>query len=105
MKNDEKIVLFARLKVKIEAIEKAKQAALAIVAPSRAETGCINYDFHQAIDDASVFLWHETWTSKEAIDAHADSPHFKEFSRAIKDITDEPLQVTLAKMVGERRNC
>jgi len=94
-------VLFARLKVKIEAVEKAKQAALAIVAASRAETGCINYDFHQSIDDASVFLWHETWTSREAIEAHADSQHFREFSQEIKDITDEPLQVTLSKMVGE----
>ena len=100
--NDEKIVLFARLKVKVEAVEKAKQAARAIVAASRNETGCINYDFHQAIDDESVFLWHETWANRKAIEMHADSIHFKEFSAAIKDITDEPLQVTLAKTVGEK---
>ena len=100
--NDEKIVLFARLKVKIEAVEKAKRAALAIVAASRAETGCINYDFHQAIDDESVFLWHETWANRKAIETHAESKHFKEFSAAIKDVTDEPLQVTLAKTVGEQ---
>lgn len=95
-------MLFARLKVKKEAVEKAKKAALSIVVDSRAESGCLNYDFHQAIDDETIFLWHETWTNKEAIDAHAASRHFKEFSAAIKDITDEPLQVTLAKMVGEK---
>ncbi len=102
MKNDENIVLFARLKVKKEAVERARKAALAIVEPSRAENGCINYDFHQAIDEETVFLWHETWTSQEAIDAHAASQHFKEFSEAIKDITDEPLRVILAKMVSEK---
>lgn len=102
MENDELIVLFARLKVKKEAIEQVKKAALEIIAPSRAENGCINYDFHQAIDDETIFLWHETWTNKTAIDAHAASKHFKEFSEVVKDITDEPLQVTLAKMVGDK---
>ena len=102
MKNDGLIVLFARLKVKKESIEQAKRAAIAIVELSRSENGCINYDFHQAVDDETIFLWHETWTNQESIDAHADSKHFKEFSQAVKDITDEPLQVTLAKMVSQK---
>ena len=102
--NDEKIVLFARLKVKAEAIEEAVRAAVAIVADSRAETGCINYDFHQSIDDPGVFLWHETWINKEAIEAHARSEHFKQFSAAIKDLTEEPLQVTLTKMISEKKS-
>ena len=101
MTNDE-IVLFARLKVKKEAVEAAKQSALVIVADSRAEAGCLNYDFHQAIDDETVFLWHETWTDREAIEAHGNSKHFAEFSAAIKDFTEEPLQVTLTKMVSRK---
>ncbi len=100
--NDEEIVLIARLKVKSDAIEAAKREALAIVAASRAETGCINYDFHQQIDDEAVFIWHETWTNKSAIEAHGDSQHFKNFSQRIKDWMDEPLQITLTKMVSEK---
>jgi quinol monooxygenase YgiN len=46
MANHEKIVLIARLKVKEGKEDAAKQAALAIVADSRAEEGCLNYDFH-----------------------------------------------------------
>ena len=102
MMNNENIVLFARLKVKKDAVEKAKQAALLIIAESRREAGCINYDFHQAIDDETVFLWHETWLNREAIEAHANSSHFREFSAAIRDLTEEPLQVTLTKMVSEK---
>ena len=52
---DEKIVLFARLKVKPESIEEAKKLALGIVADSRSEDGCHNYDVHQAIEDPTVF--------------------------------------------------
>ena len=100
--NDEKIVLFARLKVRADSVEAARRAALAIIESSRAETGCINYDFHQAIDDETVFVWHETWANKAAIDAHGASVHFRNFSQKIKDLVDEPLQITLTGMVSER---
>lgn len=100
--NSRKIVLIARLKVKKDAIEEARQAALAIVADSRAESGCLNYDFHQAIDDESVFIWHETWANQAAIDLHGASKHFKEFSRAVENITEDPLQLTFTMMVSEK---
>lgn len=98
----ENIVLIARLKVKSEAVEAAKQAALAIVEDSRGESGCLNYDFHQAIDDETIFIWHETWMSKAAIAAHGASEHFKSFSERIKDSVEEPLQITLTKMASEK---
>ena len=101
--NDENIVLFARLKVKPGTENGAKRAALAIVEASRAEEGCLNYDMHQAADDPTVFMWHETWDSKESINGHANSAHFKEFSAAIENFTEESLQVTLTKMVSEKR--
>ena len=54
--NDEKIVIVARLKVQENAVDETKKAALGIVADSRAEKGCVNYDIHQAIDDPTVFI-------------------------------------------------
>jgi quinol monooxygenase YgiN len=100
--SEENIVLIARLKVKKEAVETAKKAALAIIEDSRAENGCINYDFHQAIDDETVFIWHETWANEEAIKAHGKTKHFAAFSEQIKDLTDVPLEITLTKMVSEK---
>ena len=100
--NDEKIVLIARLKIKSGSVEAAKQAALAIIADSRAENGCLNYDFHQAIDDETIFVWHETWENKAAIIAHGASEHFRDFSAIIKDSVEEPLQITLTRMVSEK---
>lgn len=102
MTNSENIVLIARLKVKSESVEEAKRAALAIIEDSRAETGCLNYDFHQAIDDESVFVRHETWANRAVIEEHGQSAHFKKFSKAIENIIEEPLHLTFAKMVSER---
>ena len=100
--NDEKIILVARLKVKEDSIEEAKKAALAIVSDSRAEKGNINYDIHQAIDDPTVFVWHETWADKAAIDEHFETPFFKDFFAKVEMIAAEPAQITLTKMITEK---
>ncbi|CAN5498691.1 putative quinol monooxygenase [soil metagenome] len=95
----DKIVLIARLKVKADKVEQAKAAALAIVADSRNEAGCINYDIHQSIEDETVFFWHETWVSKEAIDEHFATPFFQEFIGIVGETAAEPPQINLTKMI------
>lgn len=102
--SDEKIVLFARLKVKPDCLEKAKSAALAIVAESRQEAGCINYDIHQSIEDETIFFWHETWTSKAALDEHFATPFFGEFFKIVEQVAAEPPQINLTRMITEREN-
>ncbi len=98
----EEIVLVARLKVKADAVEEAKAAALAIVADSRTEEGNINYDVHQAIDDPTVFIWHETWKSKAAIDEHFATPFFQTFFATVDPLAAEPPQITLTKMITRK---
>lgn len=100
--NDENIVLVARLKVKNGAVEEAKKAALEIVAASRAEEGNINYDIHQAIDDETVFIWHETWKNKAAIDEHFETDFFKNFFAKVNEFAAEQPQITLTKMITEK---
>jgi quinol monooxygenase YgiN len=98
----EKIVLIARLKVKPEAVEEIKSAALAIVDDSRAEAGCINYDVHQAIDDETVFLWHETWANRAALDEHFAKPYFGEFFAKAERAAAETPQINLTKMIKQK---
>jgi quinol monooxygenase YgiN len=100
--SEENVVLFARLKVKPEMVEKAKSAALAIVAESRSEAGCLNYDVHQAIDDETLFFWHETWANKAAIDAHFKTPFFEEFAKGVEEFAAEPPQINLSHMITEK---
>ena len=52
-----------------------KQTLEGLVAPTRKETGCINYDLHINPENPAQFLFHENWTSKELLDAHLKSPH------------------------------
>ena len=99
--NDEKIVLIARLKVKAERVEELKTAALKIVADSRSEAGCINYDVHQSIEDETVFFWHETWANKAAIDEHFATPFFGEFFKTVEAVAAEPPQINLTRKITD----
>ncbi len=98
--NDDKIILMARLKVKPEAVEEIKNAALAIVADSRNEAGCINYDVHQSIEDETLFFWHETWANKAALDEHFATTFFGEFFKTVEEIAAEPPQINLTKKIS-----
>lgn len=100
--SNETIVLVARLKVRADAVEEAKKAAFDIIAASRAEEGNINYDVHQAIDDPTVFVWHETWTNKAAVDEHFETDFFKDFSAKVGELAAEPAQITLTKMISSK---
>jgi quinol monooxygenase YgiN len=100
--SDETIVLIARLKVMPDKIEQTRSAALAIVEPSRNEAGCLNYDIHQSIEDETVFLWHETWANKAAIDEHFATPFFQEFFAVVGEVAAEPPQINLTKMITSK---
>ena len=50
---------------------------IGLIAPTRKEAGCLNYDLHQSTEGAAKFLFHENWTSKAALDAHLQSPQIK----------------------------
>src|SRR5213083_3565379 len=97
--SNETLVLIARLQVKIDQVERAKSAALAIVEPSRKEAGNINYDIHQSIEDETLFFWHETWVNKAAIDEHFATPFFQEFFGIVQEIAAEPPQIYLTRMI------
>jgi len=56
---------------------------MALVAPTLAEAGCINYDLHRSNTDPAVWMFYENWRSQADLDAHMQSRHFKDFfSRA-----------------------
>ena len=52
-----------------------KNALIGLVAPTRKEAGCLNYNLHSSPEDPAKFLFHENWTSQAHLDAHLKSAH------------------------------
>lgn len=57
----------------------ALQAALALTAASQKHAGCVSYDVFESGTRSDVFMFCETWTNAEALEAHAATEEFKNF--------------------------
>lgn len=55
--------------------EALRQALEALVAPTRAEAGCLQYDLHRDNDAPGVFLFFEIWESRALWQDHMAAPH------------------------------
>src|SRR5438046_9572794 len=74
---DQIITVIARIKAKPGLEDTVRQELFKLLAPTRSEKGCINYDMHQSCDDASLFRFHENWSSDEDLPSDLPAPHVK----------------------------
>lgn len=70
---------FIRVKVDPAAADRAALAMLELVEPTRAESGCLTYEFYRDQDDPSLFLCFEHWESRQALDDHGSTAHVTAF--------------------------
>jgi quinol monooxygenase YgiN len=94
------IVVVARIKAKPDQIQRVAQELRALLAPTRAEAGCRNFDMHQSTGDPSLFLFHETWDSEAHLERHFQTPHLQHWLGIMDDLLAEPLEVTRWRRVG-----
>ena len=98
---DGKVTVVATFKAKVGMEDTAKDALMALIAPTRAESGCINYDLHQSSDDPSIFMLYENWISKKDLDDHLTMPHLKDLLGKADDIFKEPVDIALWQMISQ----
>jgi quinol monooxygenase YgiN len=80
------IVVAAKFTGKPERKSEILRLAAFVAPPSRAEAGCITYNFYEQQPGASEFLFFEEWKDQAALDAHFQTPHFKEFMKQFPEL-------------------
>ncbi len=53
-----------------------------LVAPTRAEAGCIQYDLHVDNDAPGFFVFYENWETRALWQAHMNAPHLAAYGQA-----------------------
>lgn len=53
-----------------------------LVAPTRVETGCVQYDLHRDNDDPAHFLFYEIWENRELWQQHMNAAHLTAYMQA-----------------------
>jgi quinol monooxygenase YgiN len=77
-----------------------RETLLGLLAPTRAEAGCVNYDLHIAPDDPSKFLFYENWKSQAHLEAHAQTPHIQNLQARMNEFCAEPLKLDFWEKIG-----
>ena len=75
---------------------------MAQVAPTRAEAGCITYDFHVDAADPCVFVFYENWTDRAALDAHLAMPHLQPLFSQLDRLLACPVEIRPLTLLSER---
>ena len=94
------VTVIARLRAREGMEASLKETLLGLIQPSRADEGCIRYDLHEDPENPALFMFHEIWTGKEALDKHLGTPHLQEFIKKSEDLLAEPLHVTIWKKIS-----
>lgn len=77
-----KLTIVALIQAHPEQIALVKAELEKLIAPTRNEPGCIDYDLHQDNDDPALFLFYENWQSRDLWQAHMSAPHIAAFGQA-----------------------
>lgn len=56
-----------------------EQHLRALLVPTRAEAGCVQYELHQDLANPLAFYMIEQWSSDAALQAHDGSAHIQNF--------------------------
>ena len=94
--------IIGTLTARPETREELASLLMALVAPTRAEAACINYDFHVDADDPCVFVFYENWTDRAALDAHLAMPHLQPLFSQLDRLLACPVEIRPLTMLSER---
>ena len=98
--NAETLTVVAQIKAKPGKEDQVRQELLSLVAPSRKDAGCLNYDLHQALDNSALFLFHENWTSEALLEQHLQKPDLQAVLARLGQMVVESPQITLWKQIA-----
>jgi len=76
------LTIVARIEANADSIDLVKTELLKLIAPTRVEDGCIQYDLHQDNSNPTVFMFFENWESRELWQNHMNNDHLKAYMQA-----------------------
>lgn len=93
------LTLIAILRAKPGRADALEALLRGMLAPSRAEAGCLQYDLHRDRKDVDLLYMIEQWRDDAAFAEHEASPHFQAFVKAAEAELAE-LDIRLMNRVG-----
>lgn len=93
------LTVIATIVAKPESAVQVKQVLLDLIPPTRLEPGCIKYELNQDREHPHVFVFAESWESRDLHAAHMASPHLLAFPARVEGMIDH-WDVKLMDVIG-----
>ncbi len=74
------LIVHARVRVPESQRDVLIEKANAVIGPSRADAGCIEYSLYADITDPGHFIFYEEWDTLDDLKAHLSTDHVREFA-------------------------
>ncbi|BCS52523.1 putative quinol monooxygenase [Geobacter sp. SVR] len=97
-----KVTVVAKIVAKQEAVEAVKAELFTLIAPTRKEEGCIEYNLHQDNQDPAVFIFCEIWESAAHLEKHAASAHYGAYVKAVEGLIEKKIVHKLTRIEPDR---
>ena len=83
------LTIVANIRAKADKIELVKSELQKLIAVTRVEDGCIQYDLHQDNENPAHFLFFENWTNRELWQQHMNTPHIAAYLAATEGAVED----------------
>ncbi|AKF51288.1 MULTISPECIES: putative quinol monooxygenase [Pseudomonas] len=94
------MALMAVLKASAGKEAALKHALSALVEPTRAEPGNIEYTLFEARDERGTFYMRECFKDQAALDAHVATSHYQQFAAVSGELLAEPPRLIFLDQVS-----
>jgi quinol monooxygenase YgiN len=84
------VIVIARVVAAPGREEDLRDVLEGLVAPTRAEPGCLRYDLVRDRAEPGVFTFVEEWTDDAALDRHFETPHFIAAGERLESLVASP---------------
>lgn len=98
--NRDLLTVVARMRAKPGKEAELRRELEALIEPTRAEAGCVNYDLNQGADDEAVFYFYENWVSEAALGEHLQTAPLQRFVGLIPELLDGELQIQKLRRIA-----
>jgi quinol monooxygenase YgiN len=80
------IIVHGTIPIRSDRRERALELARRMTDATRAEAGCISYEFFVGLTDPNTLMLFQEWESMEALMGHYQTEHMDEFLRELPDV-------------------
>ena len=77
-----------------------RDLALSLIAPTRAEAGCLRYELVEDPGDPAKLTFVETWESEAHLEAHLETPHLLHARQRYDELLEAPLELRKGLQIG-----